>query len=56
MSHLDEMIRYFRNREKYRDQPMQEEWTEERRKAYNETRIEGFKVKKDFITRFYKEN
>jgi hypothetical protein len=54
-AHLDEMIRYFENREKYRNQPMDEEWTEERRKQYNLNRIQGFKIKKDFIKQFYKE-
>ena len=49
------MIKYFENREKYRNEPMKEEWSEERRKAYNENRINAFKIRKEFITKFYKE-
>jgi len=55
MAHLDEMIKYFTNREKYRDREFEHEWSDEQKKAYNENRINSFKIKKDFITKFYKE-
>ena len=55
MAVLDEQIKYFTNREKYRDRPKDEEWSEERKKAYNENRINAFRIRKEFITKFYKE-
>ena len=51
---LDENIKYFQNKERYRDKPLEDPWPEERRKAYAENRINGFKIRKDFITKFYK--
>jgi len=55
MAHLDETIRYFENREKYRNQPIENEWSEERKKAYNENRINSLKIRKDFITNYFKQ-
>ena len=52
---LDENIKYFSDREKYRDRPIENPWPEDRRRAYAENRINGFKIRKDFITNFYKE-
>ncbi len=52
---LDENIKYFQNKEKYRDKPIEDPWPENRRKAYAENRINGFKIRKSFITKFYKE-
>ena len=56
MALLDEMIKYFTNRMKYRNEPKEIPWSEERRKEYNNSRIKALKNRKDFITRYYKEN
>ncbi len=56
MALLDEMIKYFTNRMKYRNEPKEITWSEERRKEYNNTRNKALKNRKDFITRYYKEN
>ena len=55
MAHLNEMIRYFERREKYRHQEFENEWPEERRKAYAENRIKSLYMRKEFVTRYYKE-
>ena len=51
---LDENIKYFERKEQYRGQDFENPWSEERIKEYNKTRIQGFKYRKDFITKFYK--
>ena len=56
MAHLNEMIKYFEAKEKYRDQPLEDPWPEERRKAYAENRILSLKHRKDFITKYFKED
>ena len=53
---LDENIKYFTNKEKYRDKPLEDPWPEERRRTYVENRINGLKIRKDFITKFHKES
>ena len=52
---LDEDIKYFSNKVKYRNQPMDNPWSEERIQEYNKTRIQGFKNRKDFITKYFNE-